>query len=152
MPDLCVIPGDGIGREVIPPAVAVLAGGHPRPERSTGRGGWETFQRQGSPFPGHAGDRARLPRRPVRGGVRRRGGWLATAAPSLTLRQELDCTPTCAPCALPPRLAPPGVDLFVVRENTEGLYAGASAWKATWPFRAGHHPPRFAAIGRRRPS
>ena len=43
----------------------------------------------------------------------------------LTLRQELDLYANLRPVRSLPGLSPaPGVDLMIVRENTEGLYAG----------------------------
>jgi homoisocitrate dehydrogenase len=130
---ILVIPGDGIGREVIPAAVAVL--------RATGLpfhfenadAGWECF-----PAPG--GGASRLPRSlPLRG--RQTRSCSASVAspgypvagyrsPIVRLRRELDLYANIRPVfddlpensgSNPQRRK---VDLVVVRENTEDLYAG----------------------------
>ena len=49
---VCVIPGDGIGREVVPSAIEVLrATGLPL-EFVPAEAGWECFQRHGAALPG----------------------------------------------------------------------------------------------------
>lgn len=126
---ILVIPGDGIGREVIPAAVAVL--------RATGLplwfvesdAGWECFQRCGEALPSPTLETARAadavlfgavasPSRPVAG----------YRSPIVRLRRELDLYANIRPVfADPPTVDEPRmrrVDLVVVRENTEGLYVG----------------------------
>ena len=44
-PHLCVIPGDGVGQEVIPVAVEVLRAASPDLAVVEAEAGWETFQR-----------------------------------------------------------------------------------------------------------
>jgi homoisocitrate dehydrogenase len=133
------IPGDGIGREVIPAAEAVL--------RATGlpiaftwaEAGWECFERHGTSLPDETLAAARAadailfgavssPSRPVAG----------YRSPIVALRRALDLYANIRPTTTDQR--PPTqewhetspvavgrssvVDLVVVRENTEGLYAG----------------------------
>jgi homoisocitrate dehydrogenase len=126
MPDLCVIPGDGIGREVIPPAVAVLQAVTPGLSVQPAEAGWDTFQRQGISVPPATLEIVRACRAALFGAVsspaRRVVGYRSAI---LTLRQELDLYANLRPVRSLPRVSPrPGVDLVVVRENTEGLYAG----------------------------
>ena len=48
---LCVIPGDGVGQEVIPVAVGVLRAVMPDLEVVEAEAGWGTFQRTGAALP-----------------------------------------------------------------------------------------------------
>jgi homoisocitrate dehydrogenase len=126
MPSLCVIPGDGIGQEVIPAAVRVLRAVIPDLETITAEAGWDCFQRTGSSLP-----EATLQ------AVRDCGAGLfgAVSSPSrkvpgyrsaiLQLRRELDLYANIRPVRSWPGVSPRAdVDLIVVRENTEGLYSG----------------------------
>jgi homoisocitrate dehydrogenase len=136
---ILAIPGDGIGREVIPAALEVLrATGLPL-ELSEAPAGWACFQERGSALPDPTLEAARAadavlfgavasPSHPVPG----------YRSPIVALRRALDLYANIRPVqALNRRTAEPqshgrtttepgspGVDLVVVRENTEGLYAG----------------------------
>lgn len=123
---LVVIPGDGIGREVIPAAVRVLRAALPELETVDAEAGWTTFEQQGTSVPEATLSAVRTtgaalfgavqsPTRPVAG---------YTSA-ILTMRRELTLYANLRPVrSLPRPGARPGVDLLVVRENTEGLYVG----------------------------
>lgn len=126
MPRLCVIEGDGIGREVIPAAVRVLHEAVPDLEVTQAEAGWECFLRRGVSVP-----------EDTLAAIRECGAALfgAVSSPSrkvegyrsaiLTMRQALDLYANLRPVRSLPRISPqPGIDLIVVRENTEGLYAG----------------------------
>lgn len=126
MPKLCVIPGDGIGQEVVPAAVRVLQVAIPGLEVVEAEAGWDCFQRQGVSVP-----EATL------AAIRECGAALfgAVSSPSyrvtgyrsaiLTMRQALDLYANIRPVQSWPNVSPrPGIDLIIVRENTEGLYAG----------------------------
>lgn len=126
MPRLCVIPGDGIGQEVIPAAVQVLTAVIPGLETVVAEAGWGTFTRWGASVPAETVAAIRdcgaglfgavsSPSRPVAG----------YRSAILTLRQELDLYANVRPVRSWPQVSPrPDVDLVVVRENTEGLYVG----------------------------
>ena len=125
-PRLCVIPGDGVGREVIPVAVEVLRGALPELGVIEAQAGWETFQRTGASFPQETLQAARScgavlfgavasPSHPVEG----------YRSPIVALRRELDVYANLRPVrGWPVPVVHPALDLLVVRENTEGLYAG----------------------------
>ena len=124
MTTICLIPGDGVGQEVIPAAARVLAAVRPDLSFIQAEAGWECFR-----APRHRAARrdGRGRRRGRRHAVRRdpvaqRRSSRATAARSWRCASSSTCTPTCAR----PRLLPgqPAVDLLIVRENTEGLYSG----------------------------
>ncbi len=126
MPQLCVIPGDGIGREVIPAAVEVLRAAAPGLETVQAEAGWECFLRRGAAVPPETLDAIRSCGAALFGAVsspaRKVEGYRSAI---LTLRQALDLYANLRPVRSLPRVSPrAGIDLLVVRENTEGLYVG----------------------------
>jgi homoisocitrate dehydrogenase len=125
-PRLCVIEGDGIGREVIPAAVEVLRAAVPGLETVTAEAGWECFLKYGVSVPQEALAAIRACGAALFGAVssplRRVEGYRSAI---ITMRQELDLYANIRPVRSLPRISPrPGVDLIIFRENTEGLYAG----------------------------
>ena len=126
MPDLCVIEGDGIGREVTPAAVRVLrevvAGLHTFPAEA----GWDCFLSGGESVPQRTLETVRGCGAALFGAVsspsHRVEGYRSAV---VTLRQELDLYTNLRPVRSLPRISPARqVDLLIVRENTEGLYSG----------------------------
>ena len=125
-PSLCVIEGDGIGREVVPVAVEVLQAALPELEVVPAEAGWDCFRSCGVALPrvtleaiGRCGaalfGATASPGRAV-GGYR---------SPILTLRQELDLYASIRPVRGWPSISQrAAVDLILVRENTQDLYAG----------------------------
>jgi homoisocitrate dehydrogenase len=123
---LCVIPGDGIGSEVIPVAVDILQAVLPHVELSFAEAGWTTFQRTGTALPATTLSAARAagavlfgavasPSHPVPG----------YRSPIVALRRELDVFANLRPShGWPVHGARPGLTLLIVRENTECLYTG----------------------------
>lgn len=123
---LCVIPGDGIGQEVVPSAVRVLEKLLPGLDVTEAEAGWECFRRQGTSVPETT---LKL--------MRECGAGLfgAVSSPSqqvdgyrsaiLTLRQRLQLNVNLRPVRSWPRISPRAeVDLLILRENSEGLYIG----------------------------
>jgi homoisocitrate dehydrogenase len=123
---LCVIPGDGIGREVVPVAVDVLRAVLPQLSCETAEAGFECFRSRGQAVPAE-----------TLAAVRRCGAALFGAAGSpgfpvpgyrsavLELRQRLGLYANLRPVISRTGVSPrSGVDLVVVRENTECLYVG----------------------------
>jgi len=136
---VCVIPGDGIGREVIPAAIEVLRATNLPLEFVPAEAGWECFERHGTALPNatlaaaQAADAVLFgavgsPSFPVPG----------YRSPIVALRRALDLYANIRPVADHRPLTTDQcvgltsvvgrrssiVDLVVVRENTEGLYAG----------------------------
>lgn len=135
---LCIIPGDGIGVEVMEAARQVLAA-LPLPiETSEALAGWGTFQETGAALPDATLETAKgcdavlfgavaSPSHPVAG----------YRSPIVALRKALDLYANIRPVQSIPSPAQPDkaegspagpstspVNLVIVRENTEGLYAG----------------------------
>ncbi|HEX9019254.1 MAG TPA: isocitrate/isopropylmalate family dehydrogenase [Anaerolineaceae bacterium] len=125
-PRLCVIEGDGIGREVIPAAVRVLRAAVPGLETVEAEAGWECFQRHGASVPAETLAAIRSCKAALFGAVsspsRKVEGYRSAI---LTMRQELDLYANLRPVRSLPGVSPKaGINLLVVRENTEGMYSG----------------------------
>ncbi len=123
---LCVIPGDGIGREVVPVAVGALQRLLPELQVIETQAGWDCFQRSGEVVPA-----ATL------AAMRECGAGLfgAVSSPTrsvegyrsaiLTLRQQLGLAVNLRPVRTWPLVSPrAGIDMLILRENSEGLYVG----------------------------
>ncbi len=124
MVTICLIPGDGIGQEVVPATRRLLeATGLPL-RFEVAEAGWATFQRHGSSVP-----EATL------AAVKAADATLAGAftSPShrveghqgaiRSMRRSLDLFSNLRPArSRPVQGCVPGVDMVMVRENTEGLY------------------------------
>ncbi len=122
--ELCVIEGDAVGHEVVPAAVRVLKILMPEVQIIPAEAGFETLERIGTPLPQETIDIA----------VRCRAVLFGAAAspsfpvegyfsPIIRLRQILNTYANIRPTRyVPVPTARPGVDIVVVRENTEDLY------------------------------
>lgn len=125
---LCVIPGDGIGKEVVPAAVQVLRTALPELETVEAEAGWGTFEQTGRSVPDETLEQ-----------IQRCGAGLFGAVQSplkkvdgyrsaiLTMRQELGLYANIRPVVSIPDVTPQSekrLDMIVVRENSEGLYVG----------------------------
>lgn len=120
-----LIPGDGTGPELAEAACRVL--------ESTGVGfEWETHQagasvldEYGTPLPGHVLESIRTNKVALKGPITTPVG-TGFRSVNVALRKELDLFACLRPCKTYPgvRSLYTGVDLVVVRENHEDLYAG----------------------------
>ena len=124
---ICVIPGDGIGPEVLGAATQVLRALVPAVELLEAEAGWATFQRLGTALPDATLAAARAadavlfgavasPSHPVPG----------YSSPIVRLRRELDLYANIRPTLVGTQHSALSTQhsLVIVRENTEGLYAG----------------------------
>jgi homoisocitrate dehydrogenase len=152
VPTICLIPGDGVGQEVIPAAARVLAAVAPDASFVEAEAGWACFERHGTALPaatlaavaaadgtlfgatqspihplpnppprrGRESEKMETNSLPLREGGLGRGSY---RSPILALRKHFDLYANLRPTwtMLPGQ---PQVDLLLVRENTEGLYAG----------------------------
>jgi homoisocitrate dehydrogenase len=123
---LAIIPGDGIGRELLPASLAALDALDVAYEATILDAGWETFERTGAALPGATLDAARDCDAIVFGAVSSPNHPVAGyQSPIVALRRELDLYANLRPAvSAPVPDSRDGVDLLVVRENTEGLYSG----------------------------
>ena len=126
MPKLCVLPGDGIGQEVIPAAVEVLQAVIPDIEVITAEAGWECFRQYGTSLPEESLEAVRACGAGLFGAVSSPSykveGYRSTI---LMLRQALGLYANIRPVISWPNVSPrDDVDMIIVRENSEGLYSG----------------------------
>ena len=122
---IALIPGDGIGREVIPTVadiVRVLLPDARFVEVEAGFGAYETY---GTPLPNATLAAGRDADAILFGAVTTPPDIPGYRSPILRLRKELGLAANLRPVrSLPIPTSRPGVDLLIVRENTEGLYSG----------------------------
>jgi isocitrate dehydrogenase (NAD+) len=124
-PTITLIPGDGIGPEVTDAVLRILgtAGFDARWERHDA--GIPAIERSGKPLPPELLDSIRRNRVALKGPITTPVGH-GFASVNVGLRKSLDLYANLRPVfnlpGVPSRFA--GVDLVIVRENTEDLYAG----------------------------
>ncbi len=124
--ELCVIEGDGIGKEVIPAAVEVLQHLFPDLTLHPARAGWDCFNDLGTSLPDDTIELARTCRAVLFGACSSPSfpvdGYFS---PIVRLRRLLKTHANLRPTSyLPVPASRAGVELLVVRENTEDLYVG----------------------------
>lgn len=121
---IALIPGDGVGKEVVPAAQQVLESLPLHFDFVALDAGWEVFERTGTALP----QRTAAVIRSCDGAI-----FGATQSPSqkvegynspiLALRKQLDLYANLRPVvSMPVPGSRPGIDLLIVRENTECLY------------------------------
>lgn len=123
---ICVIPGDGVGQEVIPAAQRVLEALALDLEFVRADAGFAHFQKTGDAVPEATLATVKTCDATLFGAtsspMTRVEGY---RSPILALRKTLDLYANLRPVrSLPGAFSRPNVDLLIVRENTEGLYAG----------------------------
>jgi homoisocitrate dehydrogenase len=123
---ICLLPGDGIGPEVIGAAREVLEAVGLDACYDEQPIGWDCFQREGTALPETTLAAVRAADATLLGAVgspsRRVPGY---RSPVVALRRELDLYACLRPVRTPPLPnARPHIDLVVIRENSEGLYSG----------------------------
>ena len=123
---LCVIEGDGIGHEVVPVAIRVLRQVIPELEVIRADAGWDNFQKTGNALPDETVEIARDAQAVLFGACSSPSYPVAGySSPIVKLRRLMETYANIRPTRhLPVPTAREGVDLVVVRENTEDLYVG----------------------------
>ncbi|HLV37617.1 MAG TPA: isocitrate/isopropylmalate dehydrogenase family protein [Spirillospora sp.] len=124
--ELCVIEGDGIGHEVVPAAVQILRVVAPDITIHHAPAGWHYFQQHGTPLPDSTIQLAARCSAVLFGAVSSPSYPVENYySPVVRLRRELQAFANLRPTRyLPVPTAREGVDLIIVRENTEDLYIG----------------------------
>jgi isocitrate dehydrogenase (NAD+) len=119
------IAGDGIGPEVMAATVAILKSAGARIDWIDAPAGLDAVERFGNPLPDATLDLVRKHRVALKGPCTTPIG-KGFRSINVRLRQELDLYASIRPVRTLPGCEGPyqGVDLVVVRENTEGLYSG----------------------------
>ena len=123
---LCVIEGDGIGHEVVPAAVCVLRRLFPELDIVPADAGWCTFEATGEALPEETVSIAKEAKAVLFGACSSPSYAVeGYSSPIVSLRRKMETYANLRPTRyLPVPTAREGVDLLVVRENTEDLYIG----------------------------
>jgi homoisocitrate dehydrogenase len=122
---ICLLPGDGIGSEVIDCAEQVLCTLPLEIEFVHAEIGYSAYERLGTPLPDSTLDQIRLASATLFGAVTTPPDVSGYFSPVVRMRQSLALYANLRPCrSIPHSCSRPGIDLTIVRENTEGLYSG----------------------------
>jgi isocitrate dehydrogenase (NAD+) len=121
-----LIPGDGIGPEVIGAARRVIEAAGGRVVWDVQEAGRKAFERSGTPVPEALLASFRRTRVGLKGPLETQIGRVGYRSVNVTLRKTFDLYANVRPIRSLPgvRTAFRGIDLVVVRENTEDLYSG----------------------------
>jgi isocitrate dehydrogenase (NAD+) len=127
-----LIPGDGIGPEVSDATRRVLDATDAEIEWVVEEAGASTLEREGTTLPGRVLDQIRDSRVAIKGPITTPVG-SGFRSVNVELRQALDLFAAVRPSRSLPGLPTrhPGVDLVVMRENTEDLYRGIEFERGT---------------------
>lgn len=122
---ICLLPGDGIGPEVIDCAEQVLCALPLDWEFVRAEIGFGAYERLGTPLPSSTLDMIRASSAALFGAVTTPSNVPGYFSPVVRMRQSLDLFANLRPSrSIPHESSRPDIDLVIVRENTEGLYAG----------------------------
>ncbi|MEW6770473.1 MAG: isocitrate/isopropylmalate dehydrogenase family protein [Bacillota bacterium] len=125
MPKITLIPGDGIGPDITTAARRVLDAAGAGIEWEVVEAGEKVVAEYGTPLPEHVLESIKRNRVALKGPITTPVG-KGFRSVNVTLRQELDLYACVRPAKTLPGIKTryENVDLIVVRENTEDLYAG----------------------------
>lgn len=123
---ICLLPGDGVGPEVIASAEQVLRALPLNWDFSYADIGFGAYERYGTPLPDSTLDEINASDATLFGSVTTPPSIPDYFSPVVRMRQTLDLYANIRPCwTMPHPSSRPNIDLIIVRENTEGLYAGS---------------------------
>src|SRR6185295_741060 len=121
---VCLISGDGVGREVIPAAALVLEALKLDIAFTYADAGWECFQKQGNALPDATKDAIKAADATMFGATSSPSTKVpGYSSPVLAMRKQFDLYANLRPTVSLPG-TPQGIDFLIVRENTEGMYSG----------------------------
>ena len=129
MPKITLIPGDGIGPSVVDSAVQCIAATGLSIEWVEAQAGIVALEQTGNPLPQSTLDSIAETRVALKGPCTTQvGGGFRSV--NVTLRKEFGLSANLRPVRGLPGVdcLYPGLDLVVVRENTEGLYSNMEHW------------------------
>ena len=124
MSTICLIPGDGIGQEVIPAARRLLEATGLDITFTHADAGWATFEREGTSVPDATLEAVKAADATLAGAFTSPSRKVVGHAGAIRyMRKKLDLYANLRPSlSHPVPDTMPGVDMLMVRENTEGLY------------------------------
>jgi len=122
---ICLLPGDGIGPEVIDCAEQVLRALALDLEFTRAEIGFSAYERLGTSLPDSTLDEICSSSAALFGAVATPPNLPGYFSPVVRMRQSLELYANLRPCRSIPHVASrANIDLIIVRENTEGLYSG----------------------------
>jgi homoisocitrate dehydrogenase len=122
---ICLLPGDGIGPEVIDSAEQVLSALPLDFELTRADIGFNAYERLGTPLPDLTLEQIRLSSATLFGAVTTPPNLAGYFSPVVRMRQSLELFANLRPCrSIPHASSKSNIDMVIVRENTEGLYSG----------------------------
>lgn len=122
---ICLLPGDGIGPEVIAAAAKILRALPLDMDFTHAEIGFGAYERLGTPLPDSTLDAIRRSHAALFGAVTTPPNIPGYFSPVVRMRQKLDLYANLRPTrSIQHPSSRPGIDLVLVRENTEGLYSG----------------------------
>ena len=122
---ICLLPGDGIGPEVIAEAARLLQTLPMQLEFEYGDIGFGAYQKHGSPLPEATLASIRHSHATLFGAVTTPPNIAGYFSPIIRLRKTFDLYANLRPCrSFPHPTSRPNIDMLIVRENTEDLYMG----------------------------
>jgi len=122
---ICLLPGDGIGPEVISQAEIVLKSLPLDLEFVYGEIGFGAYQKYGTPLPALTLEQILAADATLFGAVTTPPAIPGYFSPVVRMRQGLELFANIRPCrSFNHPVSRPGIDLVIVRENTEDLYSG----------------------------
>ncbi len=129
---ITLIPGDGIGPEIATATKKVIEATGVPIEWEVKKAGEDVFEKQGTPLPEDVIESIRENKVAIKGPVTTPVG-KGFRSVNVALRQSLDLYCCLRPCKSYPgaRTRFEGIDLVIIRENTEDLYAGIEYQKGS---------------------
>ena len=122
---ICLLIGDGIGPEMVERAEQVLKAMPIDLEFTRAEIGFSAYQQHGTPLPPATLEAIRASDAALLGAVTTPPNIPGYFSPVVRMRQELELYANVRPIhSIRHPSSRPGIDLVIVRENTEGLYAG----------------------------
>jgi homoisocitrate dehydrogenase len=122
---ICLLPGDGIGPEVIDCAEQVLSALPLQLEFTRAEIGFGAHERLGTPLPDATLEDIRCSSAALFGAVTTPPNLPNYFSPVVRMRQSLELYANLRPCqSIPHSSSRSNIDFVIVRENTEGLYSG----------------------------
>jgi homoisocitrate dehydrogenase len=122
---ICLLPGDGVGPEVIDAAEKVLRALPLDLDFTRAEIGFGAYERFGTPLRDSTLDVIRFASATLFGSVTTPPSIPGYFSPVVRMRQSLELFANLRPCkSIPHESSKSGIDMLIVRENTEGLYSG----------------------------
>ena len=123
---ICLLPGDGIGPEVTASAAEVLRALPLELEFSQAEIGFGAYQKLGTPLPQETLEAIRASDAALFGAVTTPPNIEGYFSPVVRMRQTLELYSNLRPIrSIPHPSSREGIDMLIVRENSEGLYIGS---------------------------